>query len=354
MMHSVISSDQYVKNIGGGRFDILKFVLAILVVAVHTTSKDCFFHPLMRLAVPLFLLMTSFFFFLKQKELNCSHEKRVALIQYVKRILKLYAFWFFVLLPYTFFYQKWNVDFGIHTFFVIIWDVVFKDTFRASWYLSASLLNVIVVWYLSRKIKDKWLLYLGFILYVICCLFSNYYGVLLLIPDFEMYYRLYLNYFSPPYLSYPVACLFVVIGKLFAERPILLSNQKLLLLLCLSIFSLVAESSFVKINGIQNADDCFLSMIPLCICVFMIVGQSTLYSGKRMNNLRYYSTIIYCCHLSLTYIVRFILYRFDIFKGEIIYELFYFSGTFILSFILAFIILHIEKWKLFRFLRYAH
>lgn len=46
-------SCQYLKN-DGRRFDILKFVLAILVVLIHTSQQGMLFRPILRAAVPLF------------------------------------------------------------------------------------------------------------------------------------------------------------------------------------------------------------------------------------------------------------------------------------------------------------
>lgn len=351
MMRCNISSNHYVDNIGGERFDVLKFLMAIFVVAVHTTSKTNFFHPLMRMAVPLFLIMTSYFFFMKQNTINSDEEKRDALIKYIKRLLLLYLFWFMLLFPYTLYYQKWNVDFGFGTIFVVLWDFIFKDTFRASWFLTASLFNVIFVWLFSRRIKELWLLVIGVMLYLICCLFTNYYNILLLIPNFEKYYSIYLDYFMPPYLSYPVAFLFVVIGKVFADHHILISNQKLGFLLFISLVCLFVEDFLVVYFSLQNADDCFLSMIPLSLCVFMIVGQNAPSIHLNSLYLRSYSTIIYCCHLTLTSVVRFVLKNN---VGNSNYDTYFFVGTLSLSILVATLIMVIEKNTILKFVRYSY
>lgn len=105
-MENMVSC-QYLKN-DGQRFDVLKFGLAILVVLIHTSQQGMFFRPILRVAVPLFFLMTSYFFFAKQASLNTGDEKKKGLQKYVKRTLWLYAFWFVALLPLTIYYRNWG------------------------------------------------------------------------------------------------------------------------------------------------------------------------------------------------------------------------------------------------------
>lgn len=53
---------------GGKRIDILKFVLAMFIVAMHSGVFPRWLLSIPRLAVPLFFTMTSYFFHLKLKQ----------------------------------------------------------------------------------------------------------------------------------------------------------------------------------------------------------------------------------------------------------------------------------------------
>ena len=45
--------DDYIKDTGGRKFDVIKFVLAIMILLLHSNSLPHFFIPIMRMAVPL-------------------------------------------------------------------------------------------------------------------------------------------------------------------------------------------------------------------------------------------------------------------------------------------------------------
>lgn len=58
--------------------DAAKFVLSIFVVAIHVRPFDAYavyFRPILRAAVPLFFLTTSYFFFNHHKNLSGLEER---------------------------------------------------------------------------------------------------------------------------------------------------------------------------------------------------------------------------------------------------------------------------------------
>ena len=73
----------------GNKFDILKLVLAILIVGIHSTKAGMILRPVFRLAVPLFFIISSYLFFLKQCTLSSWRERYKGLKKYAKRINKL-------------------------------------------------------------------------------------------------------------------------------------------------------------------------------------------------------------------------------------------------------------------------
>ena len=328
------SSNSYC-SLDGKRFDVLKVFLSIFVVSIHTTPVGACFRPVIRVAIPLFFIMTSYFFFLNQNKLTSLKEKKAYLLKYVKRIVRLYGFWFIILLPVTVAYQKLYVNFGFDTIINLLHRFLFGSTFRASWFLMASFINIVFVWYVSQKISNNSLLVLGFFMYLICCLFSNYYYFITNQLLIELYYK-YVSLVSIPYNSFPAALLFVMFGKYLAEHPIFIPNKLLLFFLVLSVVLLYVEFYMIETNmaelsstsiQIFRNDDSFLFLIPFSLFLFIIIGQNYMRINVETQGMRRCSTIVYCCHCSIATVVHFVLTR----MGMDAYYLLFFLTTLSLS-----------------------
>ena len=203
------------------------------------------------------------------------------------------------------------------------------STFKASWFLMASLIDVILVWAMSRTINDKWLLAIGFLAYLLCCLSSNYYYLSIgVLPSFEVCRQLF-----NPVTSFLVAFLFVVTGKILAENPIYVSN---------------------KHWHWDVSDDCFICLIPLCIAVFLMIGQNDFTIDMDSKVLRNYSTITYCFHASFAPIIGQLLVWSGFVKGAWDYTSLKFIATLALSLTAGWLILRSEKKKRLGWLKYSH
>lgn len=90
--------------------DLTKFILSIFVVAIHVRPFDAYsvyFRPVLRTAVPLFFLITSYFFFVRHKDLSGLDEKVAHIERHVSRNLHLYLFWMTAFLIPTIRYRQW-------------------------------------------------------------------------------------------------------------------------------------------------------------------------------------------------------------------------------------------------------
>ena len=292
-----ISSNRYMTE-NGNKFDILKLVLAILIVGIHSSKSGMILRPVLRLAVPLFFIISSYLFFFKQSALTTQREQFWGLKKYAKRILLLYLFWLVLLLPFTIYYREWYVDFGVNKLITIARSLFFGSTFIASWYLMASLIGVTIVWLLSRlKVKNSWIIVIGAATYALCCMVSNYYSLLSSCPRFIAAYNGYIDIFTLPFNSFPCSILFVGIGKILADRQFATSNRRIWGLFLLSMILLYVEFFITQHYCKVFYDDCFLLLPVTCTCIFMLIGQSRPCKIKlNTKKLRSYSTIIYCCH----------------------------------------------------------
>ena len=87
----------------GNSYDLLKFIMALLIVAIHTNAFYgpwfcTWFQPVIYIAVPVFFVLSSMFYFIKVRK-NISDRFSI-LKQYVKRIGTLYCFWFIINIPF--------------------------------------------------------------------------------------------------------------------------------------------------------------------------------------------------------------------------------------------------------------
>ena len=89
--------------VGENLFDIAKFILSVMVVAIHTSFYPEYLYPWLRLAVPLFFVISGYLFFTK------SGGGKLNLYKFVNRVIVLYIFWTIALLPLIFLYRKWYV-----------------------------------------------------------------------------------------------------------------------------------------------------------------------------------------------------------------------------------------------------
>ena len=142
-------------------FDLSKYVLSIMIIAIHSGLFPNYLYPWLRIAVPLFFIISSYFLFSKiQKHPNNKNE---IIRTFIKRNLELYVFWFVVSLPYTIHRRRdwWTGDVP-HFFLTVLKNTLFRGTFFGSWYITASIWACIILCKIkiSRKIVIPCLIYI--------------------------------------------------------------------------------------------------------------------------------------------------------------------------------------------------
>ena len=151
-----------------GKYDILKFVLSLMVLAIHTALYPMILYPWLRIAVPLFFIMSSYFFFSKINISSVTQQKNI-LKKYVIRNIQLYLCWFIICLPVTLYVRK-ELFFSngfLKNVLIILRTILFGDTFVASWFISASIIGVVIIYFLNRWLKNDYLLFF-ICLFVFC------------------------------------------------------------------------------------------------------------------------------------------------------------------------------------------
>ncbi len=335
--------------------DIAKAILCVFIMLIHLNpfrgGENCI-YPIVRIAVPLFFVFSSYFFFSK---ITFSWVQDKAIVKrFVLRNLKLYAFWFVVLLPHTIQYKHYYELRFLGIFETMPRDIFFASTFGASWFIMALIEGMLIV-YCLRKIIPQWaIVALSFLFYLFCCMYTNYYGIFFEFSWFQYMVNLYPLPANIP-CCFMSAMLWLSIGMYVAEREkkrakCILSNSYMALWITLSLLVLYAEQYVINRLGCSSRSDCYLTLAPLVIVLFIMVKQWNV-SCRCARFMRKYSTIAYCSHVPCGFVCAIILRKiFLITDCHWLVFLLAVASTILLTYVIT----RLEKVPHLTWLKYAH
>lgn len=330
-------------------FDIAKFMMALMVVAIHNRLYPELLFPWIRMAVPLFFVMSSYFLFEKLNRLTTESEKDRAVYQYIVRNFKLYLFYSVLFFPIYAKDQQWFVDGIARGLVLMVREVIFGSTFTASWFITACIIGTLLVYYGGKYVSDGVLIAISLAVYIFIVIRSAY---TFIIDDYPMIIGLYLNiekviiYIM---LSFPAGLFWIVCGKLFAEKKI---NMKMLPAVAGTVISGIAlylEADYVDHQFENYYADCYLLMVPFAIFVFAVLKQLSLPPLPWAIFLRKISIVIFATHAYTMRAVGGVLRRIGLYTVPLQYLL-----TVGACMGLGLIILWLEKKRGFGWLKYAH
>ena len=156
--------------------DCFRLVAALLVVAIHTSpladyseiGDFIFTRIIARVAVPFFFMVSGFFVISRY---TYNSEK---LMRFIKKTVSIYVFAILLYVPiniYNGYFRMGNLLPNI------IKDIVFDGTLYHLWYLPASVLGVLIAWYLVKRFNYTKAFIITVILYVIGMFGDSYYGI---------------------------------------------------------------------------------------------------------------------------------------------------------------------------------
>ncbi|MBR2448396.1 MAG: acyltransferase family protein [Clostridia bacterium] len=301
-----MTENNHIKNkTADARFDILKIILSLFVVSIHMQLFPRVLYPWIRIGVPLFFIMSGYFFFLKLNGTTNYSQQKVFLKNFIIRNLLLYTFWFICLLPIIL-YIRGELFFGhgvISGILAFIKCILFNSSFTASWYIIATIYGTLIIFFLLRKLPNTILIAISTLLYIVASIASSYPQ---LIAKSEIASTIHLgitNYISPIPNSFIVSVAWIIIGKCFAEKTFKGNKFTYLAITLVSGVLLYLEWLFVKnING-TFLNDCYIMLLPFCIGVFGFVSNCTPIKCKYSINLRKCSIIIFVTHGAVARII---------------------------------------------------
>lgn len=276
--------------------DIVKFLACLFVVAIHKNPFGVYGEEVVwfaicfcRWAVPFFFVSSSYLFWKKGKKYSV----------YAKRLLILLVLW---MLIYSFYIipKYSSVQNGGLLF---LFGLCLGNTFESSWYLTASIEAMGLVW-LLRKWNNGVLLIIGSLLYLICLAYSIYYPSLSQTFDLSVLDGLS-EYFKPTN-SFFSAFVFIVLGKIVAEQKELFSKYRKQILIGLVVSVIIGVMECVLfVDTSRWVQDALFCLPVFAFCLTSLISQSNIkipLSDQFCKFLRNSSILVYLGHHLFIYL----------------------------------------------------
>lgn len=283
--------------------DLTKIILTFMVVAIHSQLFPMVLYPWLRIAVPLFFIISSYLLYTKIS-ISPKEDKQKIIKHYIHRLLKLYIFWFIVLLPITIYVRRTWFDNGIMIGLIkLITQPFLNSTFVASWYIIATIIGTIIVEYLSTHINNVVLLLLSIFIYIICCFTSSYSFIY---KEFEFLEIISKYNIIDPHNSFMVSLIYIYIGKTIVDKKLnIKKNLNIFMIIFSSLLLYIEWFLIYKVSGVFN-NDCYFFLLPLAFFGFMFIKNINI----KIDNsklLREFSNFTYPLHASICVILNHVL-----------------------------------------------
>lgn len=273
--------------------DVMKFVMAIVVVAIHTRPEMSFSSPFVirlfesvySIAVPFFFMASGFLLFRKiSLPLNEEGEQRIK--SYLKRMCRLYLVWTIIYLPLTIY--GFYID-GLSPLKAIV--VFFRNTLLVGenfmswplWYLLALIVAVSIIYILMKfKVSQTWIVIISVLMAFVGVGVNYCHDHELLNPLVDIYFKVFKNTRN----GFFVGFLFVALGLLCTKLD-KISGFVLGTILIVGILGIVFNCP------LSNAAVTFALFVSTVSRIGRFVSSGVSVSMRRM------STIIYFTHMLL-------------------------------------------------------
>lgn len=289
--------------------DLLKYICAILVVAVHVnplkdlsdTANFVVINIFGRLAVPFFFVCAGFFIANKLKQRGDTYLK-----DYMISLMKTYIIWSIIYLPFGIMWVSQNVDIPIFLYPVALVFAFFNvGTFYHLWYVPALVFSILVTYFYTRKFSLKSLFIWSLILYTIGA--AETYNAYL-DPSLQAIVASYMDIFFTTRNGIFYGMIFVVIGFIAANDNWLTRFKKngFAFFIC---FSVLVIEAFRMLNT-ESYDFNFLFMlVPLSF--FMFQWARHVDYKRDCRYLRDIGSLYYFTHVMFIELIPMVLAKFN-------------------------------------------
>ena len=270
--------------------DIAKFIMAILVVAIHTGPFEYCKYPIRRLFITITELAVPFFFVVSAFLLFKKADWKLRLVRYMKRMCRLYVVWNMVYLPisiFGFMYNGATIKTALLQFargFFLIGQQYYSWHL---WYVLA-LIYVAMIFCLFNKTNVYVRYYVSLVLFGIGAVISAIITDGTDVVAFSVIIRLVQQTIANGRLFMGIG--YFGLGMLIADREIAFNKMFLIatILGCLVLSYIVPYSIIV-----------FVLRYVTVFCLFLLVVQTKLPMSDLYIKLRQSSTVVYFIHMFL-------------------------------------------------------
>ncbi len=342
--------------------DVMKLFCAILVITVHTNPLSNInvllnyglVQYVARLAVPFFFVSSGYFCFRKTQLDNFDLKIPIA---YAKKVFFLYLFWSAIYLPQVC-YKVYNNENGIVYGILDNLKTFVFTGYHHLWYLLATAIAVtLIAVALYKKIRLNQVLIVGCILYIIGVFGQSYFELLRQLEGTVIWtiLKIYQDIFQTTRNGFFEGVLFVGIGALFAYRKVVLKKATAICGLAVSMFLLLIEAFCVKQFNLARANDLYVFLVPSIFFLFYIASHIEIKPCNFTHKARTYSSLIYFTHAWINFpIVNLIAILVGKIAGTAEYEMHSLLRFVIVSagaFVVSYMIIFLQKYKCFKWLR---
>ena len=287
--------------------DAVKLVCALLVVAIHIPPLSGVnwilnfgvVNYVARIAVPFFFVSSAYFVFLKAYNRETDSIDKRVILQYVLRILRLYAIWSVIYMPFAYINSGSTNFLKFSPYYVLGF---FRGTsYGHLWYLGAVIYAyLILLALLSLRIKPRTIAGFSLTLYCLGVFTQSWYGLIEPLTHYPQFHSALLflkSVFGTARNGLCEGLLFIVMGMLFAVRPLKMTVKKSVMFLALYFILFGAEVfALTRLDWIREYD-MYLGLIPTVFFLFYVSITVKLPDSPIYKKMRTLSSLIYYIHI---------------------------------------------------------
>ncbi len=281
--------------------DCFRMIAALLIIAIHTSPLGTYSElgdfiltrVIARAAVP-FFFMTSGFFLISRY--SYKSDKPVA---FVKKTAQIYGAAIVLYIPINLYNGYFKTENLLPN---LIKDIVFDGTLYHLWYLPASLVGGVTVWYLVRRMGFHRAFTVSAALYLIGLFGDSYYGVTEKVPVISGFYALWFQVSDYTRNGVFFAPVFFLLGGWIADCKTSPKQTTAWTLSALMMMLMLAEGLILHHFQVQRHDSMYFFLPP---CMYFLFQALLYYRGKRHVWLRDVSLLVYIIHPMMIVVIRF-------------------------------------------------
>ena len=322
--------------------DILKFIMALLIVAIHSEAVNDFpivyevMNPVIMSAVPMFFVISAFLLFRKIRQSQLSgQQERGILLHFTWRLFLLYSFWMVVQFPLVIHTRHYLSMSFLEFIYNFLLDIAFRSTFHGAWFFSALVVGTWLIYFASKILKDKtiWILPLFVALYI--------YHADDLPVQYQTFWFLYQENVINPQNSFLVSLFWISAGFILANPDIVEKIENLR-----NSYVMGGLFCIAWLLSIMLLDSRVIMVLPL----FVLFYNWNLESKPVYKMMRQSSILIFTLHFIFIGIFRMVCPNVELLQ----HGLFLYVILVLLCLLSSLVILKLKDCKIFSWLKYSY